>query len=478
MLTTQGNGVSGSPITILFENGALFSAPYWGLNGAIFVNNHNYIVIDGGANGTIRNTLNGTAGGACTGGACTQQRPSQAIQANGNNNVVQNLIVSKIYVHTEGTNDNGGEDSAGIIFSGSNVKASHNTVDSVYTGIGIGTTNIYNIDFEYNIVTLCNHCLKIGINSGAITGVTMHDNDISDTYIWDQPDNGYHHNGIFTFADPAGTITGQYYNNYFHGIFSRDAAYGGSHTTALIFLEYDNPNSYIFNNVFALSSGDLFGTANGYITAGGSSATQYIFNNTFVDPNAKSQCIRGGNNSLNIQNNVFVGCWMAVVWEGTFPVFTSQNNIYYNINSGWVWKTDAFINYTQWKSDCGCDANSTNGINPNLDTNFKPQSGSLAISAGANLTFLGIAALNSDKAGAVRPSSGAWDIGAYQVSSGGGTATPLPGDLNLDHVINALDYSILNSHWLQNYPTADINTDGLVNTLDFAILKSNWGKTW
>jgi hypothetical protein len=52
----------------------------------------------------------------------------------------------------------------------------------------------------------------------------------------------------------------------------------------------------------------------------------------------------------------------------------------------------------------------------------------------------------------------------------------LAGDLNSDNSINSLDYSIMNSHWLQNYSQADINKDGLVNSLDFAILKNNWGK--
>jgi len=50
------------------------------------------------------------------------------------------------------------------------------------------------------------------------------------------------------------------------------------------------------------------------------------------------------------------------------------------------------------------------------------------------------------------------------------------GDFNNDNTINALDYSILNSHYNQNYPTADINLDGLVNSLDFAILKNNFNK--
>lgn len=51
------------------------------------------------------------------------------------------------------------------------------------------------------------------------------------------------------------------------------------------------------------------------------------------------------------------------------------------------------------------------------------------------------------------------------------------GDLNGDDVVNSLDYSLLNSHYLQNYATADINKDGLVNSLDFAVLKNNFNKT-
>lgn len=51
------------------------------------------------------------------------------------------------------------------------------------------------------------------------------------------------------------------------------------------------------------------------------------------------------------------------------------------------------------------------------------------------------------------------------------------GDFNNDNTINTLDYSVLNSHWNANYPSADINRDGLINSLDFAVLKNNWNKS-
>lgn len=79
-----------------------------------------------------------------------------------------------------------------------------------------------------------------------------------------------------------------------------------------------------------------------------------------------------------------------------------------------------------------------------------------------------------------RPSGTAWDIGAYeyQGTGGGGGGTPLPGDLNGDHIINSLDYSIMNSHWFSTNVQSDLNQDGLVNSIDFSIMDQNWLKTW
>ncbi|MEK7212161.1 MAG: Ig-like domain-containing protein, partial [Patescibacteria group bacterium] len=53
----------------------------------------------------------------------------------------------------------------------------------------------------------------------------------------------------------------------------------------------------------------------------------------------------------------------------------------------------------------------------------------------------------------------------------------LAGDFNSDNTINSLDYSLINTHWLENYPAADINRDGLVNTLDYAVMKNNYNKS-
>lgn len=48
------------------------------------------------------------------------------------------------------------------------------------------------------------------------------------------------------------------------------------------------------------------------------------------------------------------------------------------------------------------------------------------------------------------------------------------GDLNNDDIVNSLDFSLLNSKWLQADLIADINGDQIVNTIDYAILNGNW----
>src|SRR5438270_4206282 len=60
LLTVHGSGNSSSPIIIKFLTGAVLSAPYWSSNGAIHIDGMNYIVVDGGTNGIIQNTANGT----------------------------------------------------------------------------------------------------------------------------------------------------------------------------------------------------------------------------------------------------------------------------------------------------------------------------------------------------------------------------------------------------------------------------------
>jgi len=61
------------------------------------------------------------------------------------------------------------------------------------------------------------------------------------------------------------------------------------------------------------------------------------------------------------------------------------------------------------------------------------------------------------------------------------TIAPLPGDANLDDVVDAIDASRLAAHWGMTegalWGHGDFNEDGAVNEQDAAILADNWGTT-
>jgi hypothetical protein len=61
-------------------------------------------------------------------------------------------------------------------------------------------------------------------------------------------------------------------------------------------------------------------------------------------------------------------------------------------------------------------------------------------------------------------------------TGGGGSTGSVVGDAGGDGHVNSLDYSVVITHFNQNYPQADFNKDNVVNAADLAILLSHW--TW
>jgi hypothetical protein len=61
-----------------------------------------------------------------------------------------------------------------------------------------------------------------------------------------------------------------------------------------------------------------------------------------------------------------------------------------------------------------------------------------------------------------------------QLSSNFGCGDSIPGDLNLDGIVNGADLSILLGAWGTADPIADIDDSGDVNGADLAILLGNW----
>src|SRR5258708_13289466 len=93
LLTVLGNGTSTTPITIKFETNAILTAPYWSPFGVINEDGKSYITIDGGINGSIRNTANGT-------GRAYAQNTRAIYAPNCTGCVVQNVSIVDMYVRT------------------------------------------------------------------------------------------------------------------------------------------------------------------------------------------------------------------------------------------------------------------------------------------------------------------------------------------------------------------------------------------
>lgn len=427
LLQFQKSGSSGNPITLKFDTGADVTSPAWNASGAIDCNGQSYVTIDGGTNGKIENTADGdaltyqivTAGVNSSNGACL-------------NLTAQNLTITNLYIKTEDSNNNT-DDSAGINQAGVNALITHNSIDHTATGIGMaGVNGTANQEISFNTLSFCQHCITAGAGGSATAdGIKIHDNDIGGgAYLWDNSNNNYHHNAIIMVCENGQNPCIKnlmIYNNYVHGKWSVTG-----HTTSMFFLddyETSNIQGTVFNNFISMDPGDA-GTGDGYIDGGRQVG---FYNNTIVTPYT-DKCFSVWNYpQVAVKNNI---CSQSGQGNAVSSVSGEkpQNggvkpdyNLYYGVAT-WSYGTGA-DNYSQWRPECACDTNAQNGNNPMLNSDGTLQSGSPAIGAGTNLTSLEITQLNSDMGGTARPSSGPWDVGAYQSGSTGNRPGP-PSDLS------------------------------------------------
>jgi hypothetical protein len=454
----QGSGSSGSPITVLFESGGQISVPFCPSNGCMNFNGLSWITIDGGTacgpgtscnsslsgTGSITNTANGTG--------MANHLPSQAIYCLSCNHVeIRNLLIQNLYVHTSVNDSTVDQTQVNCVFvSGSNISVHDSTmhdagwclIDSFQKGDA--TVSFYNIDV---------HNIDHGyVLSGPASSISagpfyFYNNHIYGFSNWDTTSNDYHHDGIHCFSGSSSgqTISGGWYvyNNTFgaHGYSS------GANINSFIYIEgstgppcANNSSSiYLFNNIFLI---DHYSTA-GHM--GLFSGKPVAYNNTLIstDSNSSGTCwtnsgAYGGIGTATMQNNAIGNCFIVVSYTpGSWVSGSSNNNIYgyTSGNTGSDFYCNGQTSFSGWKSCIGGagDASSSAQSSINVSTTTgMPNSGSPVIGAGTNLHSLcsgqpnpGLGALCLDAAGVARPSSGAWDVGAYVFNNGDATPTGL-----------------------------------------------------
>ncbi len=449
VLTFQASGTSGNITTLHFESGASLQEAYFGSGGAININGQSYVTVDGGTNGFIEATSNGTSGSsACPSGSCSNQQNSQGIEGCGSNCTIQNLTIADMYVKTSSTDEAANTLSVDCIDVGSNGNALSNVVvnnnieHDCLNGIlfQYGTSGGSNLTFSNNTIYNVNWAMGSagysGVNYDSFFIFGNHTYNLS---VWDDTVNDdFHHNAIHFYQgnNTASTISHIYiYNNEF------DGPVGDCCVTAQIYVDNNGTqtgftNSYVFNNVFSYASTDCTATCGNGLLNVSSGNGWTVVNNTFIgDATSNSvvgECMQFYDISGSVyENNINTRCNEIIEAKSGASFSTLNYNLYTNSSGGeFIWQgTDySTSQFSNWQTASGADANShyysADAVplcsgNTNC-SNVIPASGSTAVGFGANLTSIctgqptpGLGALCSDKAGNARPASGAWTAGAY-----------------------------------------------------------------
>ncbi len=420
----QASGTSGHLITVKFETNAKFSAATWANGSNILgASAWDYGVIDGGTNGIIEATNNGSS-------------PTYANQndffgvhiATCNHCEIKNLLVRNLFIRN-GTLDNQVGGNGIEITVGSNNHIHGNITHDMASGIGhnFGGT-LDDIEIDHNVAYNHNWSYYGGHNgTSSVTNYKFHDNEAYDWYMWDdESTNCCHHNGLHLFSNAAMVqeiIAPQFYNNYFHGRM-------GLRATAFFFFDVESPgitDGLFFNNVIYDTDTGSDGPQNGQVVAAAGKISYY--NNTFWSANVYNTCLKTDyTGTTPFSNNILRACNSAVWLHGNGTI-TGDKNTYY-ISAGWnIGPTYSPYNYAGWVGACSCDAASQNGVDPLLDASFVPLVTSPVIGFGTNFTSLMITALDEDATGDARPAMGAWDAGAKNYG-----ATPTNPDISIDPI--------------------------------------------
>lgn len=458
LLTFQAGGSSGNPVILTFDTNTNITAPSWTAS-AISGNGQSYITVDGGTNGIIQATLNGTSGQACPGGTCAHQDDNGGCfsdQYSSNGNItVKNLACANLYVRScpsgqeASCGDTNGQNTTCFsLQEGSNLTYQHNICHDARNGEVIGTSSTNNYSnhtiASNTIYHTCDAIIWAGNQSTGqtMTNLNVSGNVISDGYLWAITGNSCHGDGMHIWQNNRAPVSGM--------VISDNFIYGnwGDSINAFIFVEgcanscsggsTDWVSPMIFNNILEDDT-TVSHSGNGMISISYDDSG-HIVNNTI---NGNTQVNLYVSTNETVQNNIFLNGFLTQLHTSSGTTLTSWDyNTYYQMN-GWDGNAGTF---SGWKTDCSCDSHSTSGTNPSLTAsvtslpvsspaaaNYEPTSGSATITKqGQDLTSLSIGSLDSDFAGVSRPSgtcssqgsSSCWDIGAYAFNSGGGVAPP------------------------------------------------------
>jgi hypothetical protein len=421
-IIVRGSGQSANRITILFADNAKFSAPAF--NGIVIdVGQRSYVTIDGGTNGIIENTDNGTPGSFGNTVNTTGVRIQQAVGVH-----VTRLLFRNLYQRTSTTDANYSAGSSGIeqkpsnaIYGFSGTRISYCTFHDMSRGVGF-TAGDTSGDIEVHDCTIYNVddgvVMAPGWNDRTLDGAKVYRNRIYGFSKWDDanPANQWHHDGVHVFAVAPGS---SYHNvHVFNNVIGPD--YGNRATSGIYMSGYLGNGNLIYQNILFSKTGDNPNNGQIFTRPGPGSGTLRIYNNVSL---GEGQGVgisitgqdSGAARSVTLANNIAVGITAVAVYYHERITLTSNRNLLYDAPSSFpgayvysIGNNASPRTIEQWQA-LGFDADSVYA-DPLLTETYRLGAGSPARSAGANLSSF----FTTDAAGNTRPASGAWDIGAFQ----------------------------------------------------------------
>jgi hypothetical protein len=451
----QASGTSTNPITIKMDTGAVIEANAFGgyADGTCNANGNpancpagisdpgfNYIILDGGTNGVVKNLANGSPTVSCagTGTACSVSQSSIGVYAYGNDIIVRNFSISHIYDNA-GANPNS-SDSSGlptadirIDNASSGVLVCNNSTADAYAGIWgeVGGTAVpatsYNCasnSFPSSGVFIVGnttndqaHQLNVTSFFANATWVAAF-NQLGDFTNWIYPSSAFHTDGIQTYGGPGHIIHPIIYDNYFHGDCGQAECTGLALYCALASNGDGSGCSGIEYRDLIIGTGSLTGSTNTspLISITGASGNHvgpvaYYFN-TFIggcctfwnyDLTGSTQLVSVGNIMSNPGVAVGTGSpYFYAILEANPPFsdLTVQGNLYdttqHSGNTIWQWGSAGtrYSSLSSWRSAAtsggalgGADSTAV-GAAPNLNSNYQPNSASPVIGIAPNETSM------------------------------------------------------------------------------------------
>lgn len=465
--TITNSGTPANPITFTFASGANFTKPIWIANdGAITAVGKSNIVIDGGINGVIQCSSNGTF--------LSLSNNARGVFLTGARDVVvKNLTITNIYRKinylTSGVID---ETRYGycIVVDGSSITVSNCTVSDGDAGItySASATTQADVFLINNKLLDCNHTFNIGVAEPDtyLTNIVIAGNYMDHWDTWDAPgDTQIHLDGIIILNNsslPSGVCRNfRIYNNYF-------GRYVGTRTTGAIFdstYNFGIWDFYIFNNLFECQRSNSWG--NGFISVSGSNV--WVFNNTMIGvvTNAENWggAISANGTNVYLYNNILasgsgigltasyfgpsndlsslsgsnrivaLNSYCGGLWSD-YNILNGQETMNFQVsiwktNVGFIWLSGILNTFQKWQTfisnthgwpepywnQTHADPNSTTNLPSFNSGTYVPSIGdTVARGNGTNLTALlpNDPTMLSDRTGFPRSSSGNWTIGAFE----------------------------------------------------------------